>query len=279
MDHELILTSLQQGLTLTLIAYGIMIPFRLLNFPDLTAEGTYPFSGAICTYLLLNEIHPLFAIIITTIVSGLIGICAAYIHIRLNINTLLIGIILSTMLYSINLKILGKPNIALFEQPIIFTNTSTIINILILLSIIISLIIPLILFLQTELGLRLRAVGLNPLFAKSQGIPINKYTILGLFIANCFTGTAGSIMIQLQNYMDIGMGIGIVIHALASLMIGETILGNNNTNQQLMAPFLGALIYQQIQGLALAIGFASNDLKLLTGLIVLGIITVRQKKL
>lgn len=275
MCSELILTSLLQGLILTFVAYGVMIPFRLLTFPDLTAEGAYPLGGAVCASVILAGGHPVIAVILAAIAAGVIGVGTAFICLRFQVNTLLAGIILSTMLYSINLKIMRKPNIALFDQQILFTNYNTLTKVIVLFVIVILLVAPMILFFRTELGLKLRAVGLNPGFAKRQGISVAKYTILGLFMANCYTGFAGSIMVQIQNYMDIGMGIGIVIHALAALMIGESVIGSSSLNKQLLSPLVGALIYQQLQGLALYIGLAPGDLKFFTGSIVLSIIALR----
>lgn len=272
MINELILTGISQGLILSLVAYGVMIPFRILNFPDLTAEGTYPLAGAICASLLTLEINPYIAIIIAALTAGLAGLGTALIHLKLRVNTLLSGIIISTMLYSISLRIMNKPNIALFDYELIFKIGNPI---AILIFIIALLIIPLYLFLKTELGLRLRAIGLNIDFARRQNISITKYTILGLFIANFYTGIAGSLMVQLQHYMDISMGVGIVIHALAALMIGESIVGED---KKLFAPLIGALIYQQIQGIALIIGFSPSDLKFLTGAIVLVVIYIHNHK-
>ena len=277
MINELILTGILQGLVLSFVAYGVMIPLRLINFPDLSSEGAYPLGGAICATLIIANISPILAVILACLSSGIIGIFTALIHIRLKVNTLLAGIILSTMLYSVNLRLMGKPNIALFEYPILFADYNVTSKILILLSIIAALIIPLALFLRTEKGLRMRAIGLNPEFSKRQSISITKYSILGLFIANCYTGLAGSLVVQLQSYMDIGIGVGIVIHALAALMIGETIVGNSTLNRQLLAPLVGALVYQQIQGVALTLGLAPSDMKLLTGSIVLIVIALKKR--
>jgi putative tryptophan/tyrosine transport system permease protein len=277
MINELILTGILQGLVLSFVAYGVMIPLRLINFPDLSSEGAYPLGGAICATLIIANISPILAVILACLSSGIIGIFTALIHIRLKVNTLLAGIILSTMLYSVNLRLMGKPNIALFEYPILFADYNVTSKILILLSIIAALIIPLALFLRTEKGLRMRAIGLNPEFSKRQTISITGYTILGLFIANCYTGLAGSLVVQLQSYMDIGIGVGIVIHALAALMIGETIVGNSTLNRQLLAPLVGALVYQQIQGVALTLGLAPSDMKLLTGSIVLIVIALKKR--
>lgn len=278
MGTDLMITGLLQGLILALVTYGIMIPFRILHFADLTAEGAYPLGGVLCTTALLSGLHPLAALGMAAIAAGCMGMATAYIHLKLKINTLLAGIILSTMAYSVSLRIMGKPNIALFDVQTLFEGQPDLENIAIVLVCLILLVIPLYLFLQTEIGLKLRAVGLNPDFAKRQGISIRKYTLLGLFLGGCFTGLAGGLMVQLQNYMDIGMGIGIVIHGLAALMIGEAIVGNNTLQQQLLAPLVGALVYQQIQGIVLSIGLAPSDLKFFTGSIVLLVIAFKAKR-
>ncbi len=268
---DLFPTSLLQGLILGVIALGVMIPFKLLNLPDLTAEGAYPLGGAVCASLLLINANPVTATLLASLAGGIMGMGTAWVHLRFKVNSLLAGIILSTMIYSINLRLLGKPNVALFEQSTLFSSFSSFLSLKIVFLLIINagILLGLLLFLRTEKGLRFRAVGLNPGFAQKQGIPLASYVTLGLFAGSALTSCAGSLMVQMQEYADIGMGVGIVIHALAALMIGESLIGANTTFKQIMAPFIGALIYQQIQGLALSLGFAPSDLKLLTGAIVL----------
>lgn len=278
MISELVLTGLSQGLILAFVAYAVMIPFRLLDFPDLTAEGAYPFGGAVYASLLIAGVNYIIAIIIAVILSGIVGVCTAIIHLKLKVNTLLAGIILSIMLYSVNLRIMGKPNLSLFDLSNIFSGSTNLDNICILVIIMSFLVSPLSLCLKTEKGLRLRAVGLNPEFARRQNISVSFYTIFGMFVASGLSGLAGSLMVQLQNYMDIGMGVGIVVHALAALMIGESITRTNTLNRQLLAPLVGALIYQQMQGLALSMGLAPSDLKFMTGAIILIVIALRTKK-
>ena len=270
--------SLMQSLILSIIVIGIMIPFKLLNFPDLTSEGSYPLGGGICASLLMYGMHPFPALIIASICSGFAGICTAVIHIKYKINTLLAGIIISTILYSVILRIMGRPNIALFDQPSLFQSMADgIVTQIIILSIInIFIIIALYTFLNTEKGLQLRAVGLNPGFSEKQGISLNKNIIIGLFIGNMLIGLAGGLLIQLQHYADIGIGVGIVIHALAAMMIGEKIVGGTNSIIKIViSPLIGAIIYQQIQGFALSLGLAPSDLKFLTGAIVLAIIALQ----
>lgn len=278
MTGNLFLTGLVQGLILALITYAVMIPFRLLNFPDLTAEGAYPLGGAVCASALVMGINPVIAVLLSVMTAGALTMTTGLIHLRLKVDTLLAGIILSTMAYSVNLRILGKPNVALFESSSIFIQQNSFGNIITLLLILSITVVPLALFLKTEFGLKLRAVGLNSNFAKRQGISIAKYTMFGLFIAGCFTGLAAGFMVQLQKYMGIDMGVGIVIHALAALMIGEKLIGNDSLNKQLLAPLVGALIYQQIQGVALSIGLAPSDLKFFTGSLVLIVIAMQKKR-
>ena len=274
---EIAPSGLLQGIILSLLVTGVMVPFRLLNFPDLTSEGAYPLGGALCAALIVAGTHPALALGAACVSAGLLGTGTAIIHIKYKINTLLAGIILSTMVYSVNLRAMGKPNLALFELPSLFNDLSSGLFSQIIILLIINAIIltALYLFLNTEQGLRFRAVGLNPKFAERQGVNLNKNIIAGLFIGNALSGLAGGLLVQIQGYADIAIGVGIVIHALAAMMIGEKIVGTNSTLKLVIAPFIGSIIYQQIQGIALIAGLAPSDLKLLTGAIVLGIIAIR----
>lgn len=274
---EIAPSGLLQGLILALLVTGVMIPFRLLDFPDLTAEGSYPLGGALCASLIIAGIHPAFALCVACICAGMLGIGTAFIHIKYKVNTLLAGIILSTMVYSINLRVMGKPNVALFELPSLFDNLSGGVSTQIITLLVINCVVlgAFYLYLNTEKGLRFRAVGLNPRFAEKQGINLNKNIAAGLFIGNALSGLAGALLVQIQGYADIGIGIGIVIHALAAMMIGEKIVGTGTITRLSIAPFVGSILYQQAQGIALSAGLAPSDLKLLTGAIVLGIIALR----
>jgi putative ABC transport system permease protein len=273
-------SSLLQSLILAFVALGVMIPFRLLNFPDLTCEGAYPLGGALCASMLLAGLPALLATICAMLMGGILGLGTAFVHLRFKVNTLLAGILLSTMVYSINLRIMGKPNLAIFDSVTLFSNLSDniFIKILILLAFNILILLLLTLFLNTQIGLCLRAVGLNPIFAQKNGIHTSSYIYLGLFIGNSLSALGASLMVQIQHYADIGMGVGIVIHALAAMMIGECLIGSSSLKRQIIAPFIGALIYQQIQGIALSLGLAPTDLKLVTGLIVLLAIGFRRQR-
>jgi putative ABC transport system permease protein len=271
MTIELFYSGILQGLIIAIIAFGIMIPFRFLNFPDLTAEGAYPLGGAVCASLIAAGIPQIVAIMGGIIAGGFMALCTAQVALRLKVNSLLAGIILSTMAYSVNLRIMGKPNMALFDMGGL---TFDVITLIIVLMICIT---PFALFLHTDFGLNFRTIGHNPKFAVNQGIRVNAYTSLGLFIAGSMFGLAGSLMVQIQQFMDVGIGVGILIHGLAGLMIGESIVGNSTIAKQLAAPIIGALIYQQIHGMALSLGLSPSDLKFFTGSIVLIVIAIQKR--
>ena len=209
--------------------------------------------------------------------GGMIGMSTGLLHVRLGLHPLLAGIILSTMAYTVNLRLMGRPNVGLFQQQMLFNPGALLQHIGYLIVIILLIAIILRLFLQTEIGLRLRAVGLNPLFAKRQGIALQHYTLLGFTLASTLTALGGALTIQLQRYSDIGMGVGIVIHALAALMLGERLLGTASLTSQLMAPLLGALLYQQIQGFVLWLGLAPTDLKFVTGAILIFLTVIKKR--
>ncbi len=278
--QELASAGLIQGLVLSLVALGVMIPFKLLHSPDLTCDGAYPLGGAICATLLIMGIPPFLATFIALIAGGLLGLGTAFIHLRFKVNTLLAGIIICTMCYTINLRILQKPNVALFNVNTLFSafNDNKITITIVLIAITLCVIAFLYRFLISQKGLSLRAVGFNPIFAQRQGIAVSPYIFLGFFLGNTLNALAGSLMVQLQQYADVGMGFAMVIHALAALMIGESLIGTQTLLRQCLAPIVGALVYQQIQGLAMTLGLAPTDLKLVTGIIVLAAIGMQLKR-
>lgn len=276
----LIPTGFSQGLIIAFVALGVMIPFRLLNFPDLTCEGTFPLGGCLCALLLTQGVAPLPGMLIAAVAGGLMGIFTAAIHLKLRVNTLLAGIIISTILYSVNLRLMGKPNLALFDQPTLFsffpdTQTSKILLLFIMNAGIIAIFYQ---FLSTEKGLRFRATGYNPAVALHQGTHLTLYTISGLFLGNALNSFSGALMVQIQGYADVGMGVGIIIQALAAMMIGETLIGTRKLYQLVLAPFVGALVYQQIQGLVMTFGLQPSDFKMVTGFIVLLTLAIQLKR-
>jgi putative ABC transport system permease protein len=262
------------------VVLGIMIPFRTLNFPDLTSEGSFPLGGCVCGVLLAGGASPLTAIAVAVIAGFLAGCCTAYIHLRFRIHTLLAGILMITMLYSINLRIMGKSNLSVFGAPTVFDWAPFVEPGFPASKIIIAGLIGLIaflllnLFFKTEQGTAIRAVGANPDMAEAQGINVWVATIGGVGLASAFAATSGALMVQSQGFADVNMGLGILINGLAALMIGEAIVGKQTVVRQLAAPFVGAVVYYQLVSFCLAAGMPPPDLKLATGLFVLSMLAL-----
>ena len=272
MSYELIYYGLLQGMILGFIAFGMMVPFRLLSYSDLSAEGAYPLGGAVYATMVLHGYSLDMALVLSMICGGCLSMCSGCIAMRLNVHSLLAGILVSTMVYSLDLRLLGKPNVALFafavlENPLIKLFCGMF-----------GLIMVIRYFLLTDYGLRFRAVGLHPSFSQTHGLNVVQQTYLGLGFAGMLYGFSGSLMVIMQQYVDVGMGMGIAIHGLAAMMIGETIMGRDTLTKQLVSPIIGAIIYQQVIGLVMAGGFEPSDLKLVTGCVVLAVLFCSNKR-
>lgn len=281
---SIIPVTLAQSLILAFVVLGIMIPFRMLNFPDLTSEGAFPLGGCVCGVLLAAGASPLIGIAGALVAGFVAGCCTAFIHLRFRIHTLLAGILMMTMLYSINLRIMGKSNLSVFGTPAVFDwvpfarpgfPASKIV-----VAGLIGLVVFVLLykFFKTEKGTAVRAVGANPDMAEAQGINVWAATIGGVGLASAFSATSGALMVQSQGFADVNMGLGILINGLAALMIGEAIIGKQTVRHQLLAPFVGAIVYYQLVSLCLAAGMPPPDLKLATGLFVLAMLALPSLK-
>ena len=277
---SLVPVTLAQSLILAFVVLGIMIPFRTLNFPDLTSEGAFPLGGCVCGVLLAAGASPLTAIALALAAGFLAGCCTAFIHLRFRIHTLLAGILMMTMLYSINLRIMGKSNLSVFGTPSVFDWVPGVQPGFPVSKIIVAGLIGVVVFLalnmffRTEKGTAIRAVGANPDMAEAQGINVWAATIAGVGLASAFSALSGALMVQSQGFADVNMGLGILINGLAALMIGEAIVGKQTVLRQLLAPFVGAIVYYQLVSLCLAAGMPPPDLKLATGLFVLAMLAL-----
>ena len=272
---SLIPVTLAQSFILSFVVLGIMIPFRMLSFPDLTSEGAFPLGGCVCGILLAAGVTPPLAIAVAFVIGLAAGCCTAFIHLRFRIHTLLAGILMSTMLYSINLAIMGKSNLSVFGSPTVFdwvpfTEAGFPASKIVIAGLVaLVVLIALNLYFKTEKGTAMRAVGSNPDMAEAQGINVWAATIGGVGIASAFSAAGGALMVQSQGFADVNMGIGILINGLAALMIGEAFTGKQTVLRQLLAPFVGSIIYYQLVSLCLAAGMPPPNLKLATGLFVL----------
>lgn len=271
----LIPVTVAQSLLLSFVVLAIMIPFRVLAFPDLTSEGAYPLGGCVSALVLVAGGHPLAALAAAMAAGFLAGCCTAFIHLRFRIHSLLAGILMMTMLYSVNLRLLGRSNLPVFNLPTIYDLASSALNsdveakICVAGAIAVVVFLVLRFFFLTEQGTAMRAVGANPDMAEANGVSVWAMTLGGVGLAGAFSSLSGAIMVQSQGFADVNMGIGILINGLAALMIGEAIVGKRTPTRQLLAPFAGTLVYYQLISLCLVAGLPPGDLKLATGLFVL----------
>jgi putative ABC transport system permease protein len=271
----LIPVTLAQSLILSFVVLAVMIPFRILNFPDLTAEGAYPLGGCVCGVALLAGVPAFPALLIGAAAGFLAGCATAYIHLQFRIHSLLAGILITTMLYSVNLRIMGKANQPVFNEPKVYDLVESLglngswSKILIAGTLALLVFAALNLWFLTERGTAMRAVGANSDMAEAQGINVWRATVGGIGLAGAFSAFGGGLMVQSQGFADVNMGLGILINALAALMIGEALVGKKTVVRQILAPFVGATVYYQLISVCLAAGLPPGDLKIATGVFVL----------
>ena len=269
--------ALEVGLIFGLVALGVFISFRLLRFPDLTVDGSFPLGGAVCAVLIANGTDPFLATIIATAAGALAGVVTAALNVHLKIMDLLASILMMIALYSINLRIMGRPNIPLIMEPTMFSIlqphwlSDYVARPLILLLVVIAAKILLDLYFSTRQGLAIRATGSNPRMARSQGVNTGAMVILGMAISNALVALAGAMFAQTQGGADISMGIGTIVIGLAAVIVGESILPARRIFFLTLAVILGAIIYRFFIALALNsdfIGLQAQDLNLITAVLV-----------
>lgn len=272
---NLVPVTFAQSLMYSFVVLGIMIPFRLLSFPDLTSEGAFPLGGSVAAALILGGWNPFLATAVAMMAGMMAGAATALIHLQFRLNSLLAGILVFTALYSVNMRVMGRSNVALFSSDSVFLQISPDILGSITLQIaffavlVVAVLVCLRWYLATESGAALRVVGINPDLAPSLGISLWTFTLIGLGLANGLSALGGALVVQLQGFADVGMGTGLLINGLASLVIGETLLGRHTITRQLLAPVVGAAIYYQFVSLGLSLGLQPSDLKLVTAVFVL----------
>lgn len=270
---DLIVTATAQGLLWGIMALGIFITYRILDLPDMTAEGSFPLGAAVCARLILSGVHPLLAALIAFAIGALAGLITGFLITKAKIPGLLAGILTMTGLYSINLRIMNRANLSLLGKQKITDSLSrynlppqfdTIFMGIFLTVLIIA---ALVLFFNTELGQAVIATGDNEKMARSLGISTNRTKILGLMLSNGIVAAAGALIAQDNGYADISMGIGTIVIGLASVIIGEVIFGNLSFANRLICVILGAIIYRFIIMFVLLVGLQPNDLKLISAII------------
>ncbi len=283
----LLIGSITIGLVLALLALGIFISFRIFDFPDITAEGSFTFGAAITASLIVAGTNPVIATVLAFIGGMLAGSATGLIHTRFKINPLLSGILVMTALYSVNLHVMGKSNVPLLSQTTLFvwfeqfsnhvSGTDKIVNLigwdvpakdlwtlLFCLLIIVAFSLLLLWFFRTNIGTAMRATGDNDQMIRALGVNTKVMIIFGVALSNGFIALSGSMLAQFQGFADVQMGIGMMVWGLASVIIGEALISENSLGQVIAGAVIGAVLFRLLVAIALRWGMNPNDLKLIT---------------
>ncbi|WP_413476334.1 ABC transporter permease [Latilactobacillus fuchuensis] len=281
----LITSTIDQGLLWSLLSLGVFITFRILKFPDMTVEGSFPLGAAVTAIMLQNHHNLLLTLLVTFIGGCLAGLVTAILYNYFHVQSLLAGILTLTGLYSINLRILGQANLSidsqhsLYEIPF-FSGLSTD-NRLILINLVIILVAVVLLvgLLYTEFGQSLLAAGDNPTMALSQGIAVKRTNSIGIVLSNGLIALTGGLVAQYNGFADVNMGVGVMVIGLSAIIIGERLLTGRHFLSKLISIILGSVVYRLILLLVLQLGFNANDFKLFSAIILaIFIISPQQKK-
>ena len=270
---NLMVSAIGQGLLWALLGLGLYLTFRILDFCDMTVEGTFPLGAATAVTAISRGIDPLLATLLAVLAGMAAGLITGLLYTKGKIPSLLAGILTMTAIYSVNLRIMGKSNISLLGKPTLFSGhfmtslpqyfDSVVMGIIVIASITILMV----LFLATDYGQAFIATGDNATMARSLGIHTDKMVIVGLMVSNGMVGLCGALIAQNNGYADINMGIGTIVIALASIIIGEVAFGELTLNQRLVAVTLGSIIYRIILLAVLQLGFSANDLNLISSIV------------
>jgi putative ABC transport system permease protein len=272
------ISALSLALATTMMAWGVFLSVRIFNLPDITTDGSYTLSASVTAVCLIGGL-PWYLSVLCGILAGVLsGSITALIHTTLGVNALLAGILVMTALYSVNLSVMGRSNLPLSEQcdsvfSAIQLSSDRYMNELMIVALFAILSLTLLYwFLKTDFGLALRATGQSEAMAASMGINTQRMKITGLAIANGFTALSAALVMQMQQFADINMGIGIVILGLGSVMMGESLqklFGLHSLSMQLLLVLFGCLVFRLIMAFTLASGIDPNWMKLFNALVVL----------
>ena len=282
--------TFETGLIFALVALGALLSFRVLDFPDLTADGSFPLGAFACAVCMTSGFNPILAISIGFLAGAIAGLITAWLNVKLGILQLLSGIIVMTALYSVNLRIGDAPNIPLLGSNTIFDLFKPIIGtgiwqntaVLVLLTVIIKL--GLDWFFTTETGLAMRATGANPRMAKAQGISTPLMVMLGMALSNGLIALAGALFAQLAGSADVSAGFGVIVFGLAAVILGEALLPSKKMWVITLSVALGSVVYRLFIMVAMGsetlsrIGLKTQDLNLITSVLVVLVMLLPQIK-
>lgn len=271
---RILLSSSSIGVLWAIMTIGVYITYRVLDYADLTVDGSFALGGAVAARLIIGGTNPFVATLVAFIAGMLSGVVTGLLHTKLKIPALLSGILSMIALYSINIRVMGKPNIALLKETTIFSVfegtglSSTTIALLVGLVCCIAVIVLLYWFFGTEIGSAIRATGNNENMIRAQGVNTDAMKIIALFLSNGFVAMSGAMVAQSQKFADVGMGTGTIVIGLASVIIGEVLFGTRNFMNCLISLVLGSIVYRIIIAIVIELGMESTDLKLFTAIIV-----------
>ena len=269
--------SVYEGLVFGFVAVGVYLTFRVLGFPDLTVDGSFTLGAAVTAVLIASGVSPFLATLAALGVGLCAGLTTSLLNTKLRIPALLAGILVMVALYSINLRVMGGAYVSLLREVTIFDQVSEFLGMgtNIALSLIVTGVLAVIVFfilnwfLRTEIGLALRATGDNEQMVRGFGVNTDMTTILGVSIANGLVALGGAVVAQGQGFADVGMGIGMIVMGLASVIIGEALFRPKGVARLLLAVLGGTFIYRLVISVALRLGMAPGDLKLVTAILVI----------
>ncbi|KRK91135.1 ABC transporter permease [Companilactobacillus futsaii] len=274
----MIISSLGQGLLWAPLAIGVFITFRILDIPDLTTEGSFPFGAAVAVSLMIKGQTAITASLVGFLAGCIAGLITGLLDTKLRIPSLLAGILTMTGLYSINMHIMGKSNVPLLNEKVLteyLPSWNLDIQTIILGLIVTGLVVGLLyLMFKTRLGLSLMATGNNKEMSSANGINTDGMIIFGYMISNGLIALSGALIAQSNGYADIGMGIGTIVIGLASVLVGEIFLRGHNILTRLVAMVVGAIVYRLLLTVAMSLGFPADDLKILSAVILVVVICV-----
>lgn len=269
--------ALEAGLLFGLVALGVYLSFRVLNYPDLTVDGSFPLGAAVTAAFIVAGADPVPATLAGAAAGALAGLATAWLHVGLRIMNLLAGILTMVALYSINLRVMGRPNLSLYGEGTVFSPLEASgvpapwAGPLLILAVVIACKLAVDWFLSTEIGLALRASGENPVMARAHGVSNGRAVVIGMAVSNGLVGLAGALFAQSHGVADISMGTGTIVTGLAALIIGETALRTNTVARATLACLAGAILYRFVIAGALnadLFGLEAQDLNLVTAIVV-----------
>lgn len=284
---QLVIGVLEEGLIYALVSYGAYITFKILDFPDMTVDGSFPFGMCIASVMILNKINPFVTLPVSFLAGCIAGAVTGLIHVKFKIRDLLSGIIVMTSLYSINLRIAGRANLSIYKEPSIFkvinvfkkaTPLGAFNRVIVLLMVVIILKIIIDWYLETKNGYLLRSVGDNEVLVTTLGKNKENVKVLGLALANGFAALAGCIYAQHRGNFEISSGTGTLVIAVANVIIGMQIANVFRNIKPTTSVILGSVVYRACIGFAMFLGMPPSDLKIITALLLLVVIVLNTKK-